>query len=48
MINWFENLKQRYNWNWVRIDQLAMYVKFNKITPEEFEEICGEPYKDHE
>lgn len=48
MINWFEDLKQRYNWNWVRIDQLAMYVKLNIISAEEFEQICGEQYKDHE
>lgn len=41
----FENLKMRYEKNWCRIDQLAVYVRLNLITPEEFKEICGEDYE---
>lgn len=38
----FYNLKERYEKNFVRKDQLAQYVKFGKITAEEYKEITGE------
>ena len=41
----YETLKKRYEKNWCRKDQLAMYVQLNVITPEEYEKICGEPYE---
>lgn len=44
-MNLFESLKQRFAWNWVRLDQLKMYVVLNAITPEQYEEICGEKYE---
>lgn len=46
MMSMFENLKQRFNWNWVRIDQLAMYVVLKVISPSEYEDICGEKYEE--
>ena len=40
----FEELKERYEKNWCRKDQLQQYVGFNVITSEEYEQITGEPY----
>jgi len=40
----FENLKNRYDKGWIRIDQLRRYVELSVITPEEFKLICGETY----
>ena len=40
----FESLKMRYEKNWCRKDQLQQYVKLGAITPEQYEEIAGEPY----
>ena len=40
----FENIKNRYDKGWVRIDQLRRYVELGVITVEEFKQICGEDY----
>ncbi len=40
----FEELKERYEKNWVRDDQLQQYVKLGAITSDEYEQITGEPY----
>jgi uncharacterized XkdX family phage protein len=40
----FENIKNRYDKGWVRIDQLRRYVELGVITVEEFKLICGEDY----
>lgn len=40
----FENLKMRYEKEWVRKDQLRRYVELGIITEAEYEDICGEPY----
>ncbi|GKV55963.1 hypothetical protein NCCP2222_19100 [Sporosarcina sp. NCCP-2222] len=40
----FESLKERYEKNWCRKDQLARFVQLAAITPEQYEEITGEPY----
>lgn len=40
----FEDLKNRYDYSFVRIDQLRKYVELNKITLEEFKEITGIDY----
>ena len=40
----FEELKERYEKNWCRKDQLQQYVVFSVITPEEYEQITGESY----
>ena len=44
MSDMFSDLKNRYERNWVRIDQLQQYVKLGAITEEEYEEISGEEY----
>ena len=41
----YEWIKKRYNKGYVRIDQLHEYVEHGAITPEEFEEISGQPYE---
>lgn len=46
MTNYYERLKQWYAWNFVRKDQLQMYTKLGVITPEEYEDITGEPYEE--
>lgn len=38
----FENLKIRFEKNFVRKDQLQKFVGFGKITTEEYKEITGE------
>ncbi len=38
----FENLKLRYEKNFVRKDQLQRYVSLGKITAEEYKQITGE------
>lgn len=38
----YEELKKKYEKNFVRKDQLAQYVKFSKITAEEYKLITGE------
>lgn len=40
----FENIKNRYDKGWVRINQLRRYVELEVITVEEFKLICGEDY----
>ncbi|MCQ4935045.1 XkdX family protein [Anaerotignum propionicum] len=38
----FENLKLRFEKNFIRKDQLQKFVGFGKITTEEYKEITGE------
>ena len=38
----FENLKKRYEMNFIRKDQLQIYVTLGKITQEEYILIVGE------
>ena len=38
----FENLKLRFEKNFVRKDQLQKFVGFGKITTEEYKDITGE------
>ena len=40
----FEILKQRYEMNFVRKDQLKQYVKLKAITAQEYQLITNEPY----
>ena len=44
----YATIKARYDKGYVTIDQLRRYVELGAITPEEYEEICGEPYEDEE
>lgn len=44
----FDTIKSRYERGYVTIDQLRRYVELGAITPEEYEEISGEPYEDEE
>ncbi|SFP19346.1 XkdX family protein [Salibacterium halotolerans] len=40
----FEYLKQRYEWNWCRKDQLQQFVDLQAITKADYETITGETY----
>ena len=40
----FESLKERYEKNWCRKDQLVRYVQLGAITAEEYKQITGEEY----
>lgn len=40
----FENIKQRYQMGWIRVDQLKRYVQLQVITKDEYKLICGENY----
>lgn len=40
----FDDLKRRYEKNWCRKDQLERFTELGAITPEEFEEITGDPF----
>jgi len=40
----FDTLKERYEKEWCRKDQLRQYVGLGVITEDEFEEITGEAY----
>ena len=42
----FEKIKARYDKGYIRLDQLHRYVELEAITPEEYEEICGQPYEE--
>lgn len=42
----FESLKDRYEKNWCRKDQLRQFVKLGAITSKQYEEITGEIYTD--
>jgi uncharacterized XkdX family phage protein len=46
MNNLFESLKERYEKNWCRKDQLQRFVQLSAITPEQYKEISGELYSD--
>jgi uncharacterized XkdX family phage protein len=40
----FERVKMYYDNGWATNQQVAKYVYYEKITPEQYEEITGEPY----
>lgn len=42
----YEKIKKRYDKGYVTLDQLHRYVELGAITPEEYEEISGEPYEE--
>jgi uncharacterized XkdX family phage protein len=42
----FDILKDRYEKEWCRKDQLRQYVALGVITPAEYEEITGEAYEE--
>ena len=42
----FEKIKKRYDKGYITIEQLHRYVELEVITPEEFEEISGQPYEE--
>ncbi len=39
----FKSLKERYEKNWCRKDQLQRFVQLGAITPEQYKQITGEP-----
>lgn len=41
----FEDLKDRYERNWCRKDQLVQFVQLGAINAEEFELITGDVYE---
>lgn len=42
----YEQIKKRYDKGYITDEQLHRYVELEAITPEEFEEISGQPYED--
>lgn len=40
----FERVKMYYDKGWATKAQVARYVNFGKITPEQYEEITGDAY----
>ena len=42
----YEQIKKRYDKGYITDEQLRRYVELKAITPEEFEEISGQPYED--
>ncbi|USK56582.1 XkdX family protein [Cytobacillus solani] len=40
----FTKVKMYYDYGWASPEQVAVYVKFNKITPEEYKEITKLDY----
>ncbi len=42
----YEQIKKRYDKGYITEEQLHRYVELEAITPEEFEEISGQPYED--
>ena len=40
----FDNIKQYYNEEFYKKDDLKTFVQANMLTPEQYQEICGEPY----
>jgi uncharacterized XkdX family phage protein len=41
----FERVKMYYDNGWATKEQVAKYVQYGKITPEEYETITGDPYQ---
>lgn len=40
----YERIKLYYEYGWATKEDIAMYVFYEKITPEEYELITGDPY----
>ncbi len=40
----FERVEMYYDNGWATKAQVKKYVEYKKITPEQYEEITGEPY----
>jgi len=43
-MDWFTIVKRYYDWGHYTNEQVAVFVENNKITPEQYAEITGEPY----
>ncbi|WP_313429711.1 XkdX family protein [Siminovitchia terrae] len=41
----FESLKERFEKNWCRKDQLQRFVQLGAINTAQYKEITGEPYE---
>ena len=44
-MNWFEKVKRYYEMGKYNNEQMKVFVKSNKITAEEYEQITGEKYE---
>ena len=44
MLTNFEKVKMYYDNGWATKEQVAIYVVYNKITPEDYELITGDVY----
>lgn len=40
----FDRVKMYYDYGWATKEQVAMYVEFGVITPEDYQVITGEAY----
>ena len=43
-MDWFAVVKYYYNVGYYTKEQVAVFVQKGKITPQQYEEIVGEPY----
>lgn len=43
-MNWFDTVKSYYDRGLYSKEQVAVFVTKGKITPEQYQEITGEPY----
>lgn len=44
----YEKVKKYYKMGFYTMEQVKVFVRKNKITPEQFEEITGEKYEEDE
>ncbi|MBB6218646.1 hypothetical protein HNQ80_004820 [Anaerosolibacter carboniphilus] len=45
MMTEFQKWQYYYGKGWASVEQLRLVVQYNKISPEEFEQITGQPYE---
>ena len=43
-MDWFKTVKDYYDSGFYTKEQVAVFVQKGKLTPEQYEEIVGEPY----
>lgn len=43
-MNWYAAVKRYYGLGYYSKEQVAVFVSANKITPEQYQEITGDPY----
>jgi uncharacterized XkdX family phage protein len=44
-LDWFTTIKTLYGWNCYTSEEVGKFVEYQKITPEQYEQITGALYK---